>query len=97
MLRKISGKQFREWLAFSELEPFGPRREDERFASIVQALYNIHRKRGSSLVPLENCILLFGDAEKPKKSWQSMKDLAKQLTEESKLEAAQRAARRRHR
>jgi hypothetical protein len=78
MLRGITKRQFLEWHAFSELEPFDAERDDIRVASIVQALMNIFRdrKRRSSPFTLDEAVLRFGDAPKREhrqKSWQSMK------------------------
>lgn len=43
MLRSISSTQLVEWLAFSMLEPFDEERQDIRVASVVSAIYNVHR------------------------------------------------------
>jgi hypothetical protein len=80
MLRGMTKRQFLEWHAFSELEPFDAERDDIRFASVVQALMNIFRdrKRRSSPFTLDDAMLKFGDAPRRerKQSWQSMKMMA---------------------
>jgi hypothetical protein len=40
MLRQMTGRQFYEWVAYAEMEPFGERRDDYRAASIVQMIHN---------------------------------------------------------
>lgn len=91
MLSKINGKQLLEWMAFSELEPFGPRREDERAGVIVKAIYDVNRKKGSKPAKLEDCTPMFGDVPKPKKSWQAMMAFAQDYTIRSKIEADKKA------
>lgn len=68
MLRGISFKQFREWMAFAELEPFDETRDDYRFASIVAAIANVHRGKGKRAFTVEEMRLMFGDAEKARQS-----------------------------
>ena len=69
-------------MEFERVEPFGPKRDDLRIASVVAALMNINqaRKRGQAPKPYtpQDVTMLFGDdaeaASKPKrKSWQEMK------------------------
>jgi hypothetical protein len=57
MLSQISSRQFGEWRAYGDLEPFDGERDDLRAASIVQALYNIHRKKGAKPWKLRDCAL----------------------------------------
>jgi len=63
MLRQISIRQLNEWRAYADLEPFDEERADLRAASIVQALVNPHRRKGSPPVALKDCVLRFGDEE----------------------------------
>lgn len=60
MLRGITHRQFEEWRAFMDLEPFDEERADARSAQVVQAVYNVNRKRGTPPVKLEDCLLTFG-------------------------------------
>ena len=46
MLDSMPYRLFREWIAYSELEPFGEERADYRSAQIVWMLANIHRGKG---------------------------------------------------
>jgi hypothetical protein len=64
MLRRITAKQFREWLAYAELEPFDETRADYRTADIVRAIYNVHRGRGQQPIALEDAVLRFGGSAK---------------------------------
>lgn len=59
LLLTMSAKELTDWMAFSTIEPFGDERADLRTASIVQAVYSPHLKKGKSLT-LGNCMLKFG-------------------------------------
>ena len=61
MLRGITVRQFQEWRAYADLEPFDEERADLRAASIVQAIYNSPRKKKDRL-KLQECMLAFGGA-----------------------------------
>ena len=81
MLRSITLSQFYEWMTFAEFEPFDEARDDYRTAQIVQTLINMNRdtKRHPEPIPINDCLLVFGDAivEKPKKqTWQEQKMIA---------------------
>lgn len=59
----MSIRQFQEWRAYADLEPFGEERDDLRAASIVQVLRNLFgRRKGQRPIPLEDCVLRFGQA-----------------------------------
>lgn len=60
MLRGITVRQFEEWRAYANLEPFDEERADLRAASIVQAILSVNRKKGSSPIALKDCVLRFG-------------------------------------
>jgi hypothetical protein len=68
MLRQISMKQFREWQAFQDLEPFDETRADARAASIRQTLAEIHRNRDrrKDAYTIGDFLIHFGDSEKAK-------------------------------
>lgn len=55
-------RQFYEWRAYYDQEPFGEERADYRSAQIVAAILNVHRKKGAALVKLADCLLKFGVA-----------------------------------
>lgn len=64
MLRGMSAREFNEWRAYADLEPFDEARSDLRAASIVQALLNTRRPKGKPPYKLQDCMLRFGvDAE----------------------------------
>ena len=75
-----------EWIAYCELEPFDEVREDQRTASIVQAVWNAARWANSSRehpyqpLPLETFRLTFGeDLAQPKprtQTWEEQKRMA---------------------
>jgi hypothetical protein len=60
MLRGITVRQFQEWRAYADLEPFDEERADARAASIVQAIYNSPRRKKDRL-KLQECLLSFGE------------------------------------
>lgn len=74
MLRGMTAKQFFEWIAFDELEPFGEERDDIRTASIVQMIHNVNVKAGHQK-KLSDFILKFGDPQPHKQTWQQQKAL----------------------
>ena len=43
MLNGMSAKEFTEWMAYYELEPFGPVRDDQRAGEVASVLANVHR------------------------------------------------------
>jgi hypothetical protein len=61
MLRSMTVRQFNEWRAYGELEPFDETRADLRSAQVTQALLNLlgRGKRGKAF-PLSDCLLRFG-------------------------------------
>jgi hypothetical protein len=72
MLRSMSGKQFLEWRAYAELEPFDEVRADLRTAHLVQTV----RAFAGDKATLSDCLLPFGeeDAPEPKvKDWREIK------------------------
>ena len=68
MLRNMTYKEFREWMVFAELEPFDEVRQDYRIASIVAAIYNVHRGKNQRAVALKDVKIKFGDEEVTKQS-----------------------------
>lgn len=83
MLEQMSLRQFREWRAFADLEPFGEERADIRTAHIVQTILNMNRDRKKHPTPisLSECVLKFGEEErqKPAKTWQQMKQIGQMV------------------
>jgi len=64
MLRGLTARQFMEWRAYADLEPFDEERADLRAASIVQAIFNSPRRKKDRL-KLKDCLLAFGDDAEP--------------------------------
>jgi len=61
MLRGMTVRQFQEWRAYADLEPFDETRADLRSADVVRTLINLFgRKKGARAVPLKDCVLQFG-------------------------------------
>jgi hypothetical protein len=89
MLNEITLDQFREWVAYAELEPFDEWREDVRNAHIVSTIANIVSNKNFSI---SDFILKFGDRgesqeepeeepeeepkPKPRQTWQEQKLIA---------------------
>lgn len=43
--RRVSSAEFTDWLAYAEVEPFGPVREDERAGVVASVIANVYRDR----------------------------------------------------
>ena len=74
LLRRITIKDFREWQAYYELEPFGELRADYRSASICLTLANL--KRGKNQKPYKLEDFLFKFDEEPKRGQSIQEKLA---------------------
>jgi hypothetical protein len=77
MLRQITAKQFMEWMAYDQLEPFGQERLEQTVSQITQVLMNVHRAKGKDPLKLYHVTPLFGDdvvpaSAVPKKDWRVM-------------------------
>ncbi|MFI5223667.1 MAG: DUF4035 domain-containing protein [Nitrospirales bacterium] len=82
MLRGLTARQFHEWIAYAELEPFDEERADMRVAMLASVLANVNRdsKKKKEPYKIEDFMLKFGKAvPKPfvnKNSWQVNKAIA---------------------
>ena len=97
MLRQISIRQFDEWRAYADLEPFDELRSDLRAASIVQAVRNTARGRRRPQ-SLKDCLLLFGEqaaAPTPDRAVAEVRATMGVLMAQQKAEKAAKAARQR--
>jgi hypothetical protein len=65
MLRGMSWEQFKEWMAFEKLEPFGPERLEEVVSMITWVLLNQHRGKGQMPLGLHQVRSYFGDMVAP--------------------------------
>lgn len=43
LLQSLSGREFMEWMAYAEIEPFGEERADLRMAILAALIANVHR------------------------------------------------------
>jgi len=79
MLRSISLKQFQEWIAYSDVEPFDEVRADLRSAQICATIANNNpnRKRGSKSYTAGDFLMKFGQETKRKQTWQQMEVMAR--------------------
>ena len=66
MLSELSNSQFAEWMAYWEIAPFGPLRDDLRAGTIAAAPYNtaFGRKNGSKLLSAKD---FFDSLKSPKR------------------------------
>jgi len=62
----MSAKEFDDWLAYNELEPFGQARHELFHAQFFAMWANAHKKKGASSVRPKNFVLDF--TPKPKVS-----------------------------
>ena len=89
MLKRININQLREWKAYAELEPFGPRREDARAAQTSWMLAELHRdkKKRRRAFALEDFVLDHGDDKpqrrRPRKSWRAMRAIGAMMAASS--------------
>lgn len=63
LLERIDAHELAEWVAYSQIEPFGPLREDHRAGSIAAAALNPYTK--TRLVPSDFFPELDPDGGKP--------------------------------
>lgn len=71
LLRELTSKQLTEWMAYSLLEPFGPKRDDERAGVLASVTIQPHLKKGKKIKPEDffpDRTKIFGLGKK-KQSW----------------------------
>jgi hypothetical protein len=81
MLRGMSARQFSEWRAYHDLEPFDEERADIRAGSIVQAIFSTSRRKGSPPIKLMDCVVRFGSGagDSPKSVEQAREEIVKTM------------------
>lgn len=47
LLQRVSAPEMAEWLAFFDLEPFGPRMDDLRCGIVASTIANVNRGKGA--------------------------------------------------
>lgn len=78
----MSARHFHEWRAYDDMEPFDEERADIRAGSIVQAIYNVRRRKGSPPIKLMDCVVTFGSGratESPKSVEQAREEIARAM------------------
>lgn len=82
MLDSITWSKFRDWISYSQIEPFDEWRDDVRTAQIVSTIVNLFRGN-KGVLPLTEFMLSFG---KPKvqQTWQEQKHIALMIAYSSK-------------
>lgn len=63
MLGRMSSREFSEWMAFYNIDPFGDQRADLRAAIQSSLLFNVNRGKGQSAKSVEDYMPF---SEKPK-------------------------------
>lgn len=78
MLNRISSPELSEWIAFSNIEPFGEVRADIRAAMIATVMANAWRGKNQSPFKITDFMLTFGN--KPEQTIDEMKQILKSFT-----------------
>jgi hypothetical protein len=75
----IDSREFNQWIAYYLLEPFGPRREDQRFGVVAATIANVNRKKGAPPFKWDQ---FFPEAKlKKEQSWEDMLRVVTMLNE----------------
>lgn len=82
MLRRISWKQFLEWLGYLSMEPIGEERMDWRFATLCALLANINRdtKKRWKAYEAKEFLLRFGLPPAPTRTQSAAQQKAAWMT-----------------
>jgi hypothetical protein len=77
----MSSREFAEWLAYFELEPFGEERADLRSGIVASTIANVNRdpKRRRRAFRPEDFMPRFGPRERKRSSWQEQLSLVEML------------------
>ncbi len=79
MLGELTSDQLIDWIAYSNLEPFGEERGDLRSAIIASTIANCNRGKGQRAFKVNDFMPKFNE---PKKTWQEMKASFKQFAKQ---------------
>ncbi len=63
-MRKISSREFADWMAYDRIEPFGEMRADLRSGIIAAAVVNVNRGRGQKPFPASDFMPKFDEPER---------------------------------
>ena len=73
LLDRISARELSEWLAYEQLEPFGPRATNLNFGLIASSVLNCHLKKSSDTIRPEQMALGdFDERKHPEEKVQSV-------------------------
>lgn len=67
----MDAREFAEWIAYDQIEPFGGTRDDQRAGVIASAIVNQHRKKGSKPVEWFKFFPPY-ERRKPNTSWRDL-------------------------
>ncbi len=78
LLRRMSAREFAEWMAFFEMEPWGYDMENWRFGMLAATMANLHRdpkKRRRPYRPTD--FMPKRKEDGPRRSWKDLKAIAR--------------------
>lgn len=67
----MDSREFAEWIAYDQIEPFGESRQDQRAGVIASAIVNQHRKKGSKAVEWDRFFPPY-EKRKPNTDWRDL-------------------------
>lgn len=65
LLARMDSRELSEWMAYSQVEPFGEERADLRAALVAMTMANLWRGKDSKAFKLEDFVLKFGGPKEP--------------------------------
>lgn len=78
--QEVSSAEFTEWMAYSQIERFGPQMDDLRMGNVAAAIYNVNRDtktRPDAFGPAD----IFGWMEQPKEEPRVIEDIDEYVLE----------------
>jgi hypothetical protein len=73
LLDEIDSAELTEWMAFYQIEPFGPERGDLNAAIVAQTVANRSRGKGERPYKLNHFLPRFGEKQEQRQSVDNMK------------------------
>ena len=80
-MARCDSREFAEWLAYYELEPWGEERADLRAGIVASTIANVHRGKGKAFQPGD----FMPDFDKTPKKAQTAAEMAAVMTRFTKL------------
>lgn len=81
--RTISGREFAEWLAYYQIEPWGEERADLRAGIVASTVANVHRTKSQKAYKPEDFVPKFKVPEKEpdRQTWEEQLMIVEMLNE----------------